>query len=95
MTSMAGGAGDKTGNRYEHLWTALRFADLIEGPQIASDSNHQVAAALVSNSRLILRALSGVSKQKMMPKIGPLIGFILKEFSPRRIIKSRSIEISN
>lgn len=31
MTSMVGGAADKTGNRYEHLWTALRLADLLEG----------------------------------------------------------------
>jgi hypothetical protein len=31
MTALAGGAADKTGNRYEHLWTALRVADLLQG----------------------------------------------------------------
>lgn len=31
MTSMAGGAADKAGNRYEHLWTAQRVAELLEG----------------------------------------------------------------
>ena len=31
MTAMAGGAADKGGNRYEHLWTTLRVADLLDG----------------------------------------------------------------
>jgi hypothetical protein len=31
MTTMGGGAADKSGNRYEYLWTALRIADLLEG----------------------------------------------------------------
>jgi hypothetical protein len=31
MTSMPGGAADKAGNRYEHLWTSYRVADLLEG----------------------------------------------------------------
>lgn len=31
MTAMAGGAADKAGNQYEHLWTALRIADLLTG----------------------------------------------------------------
>ncbi|MCW2538489.1 MAG: hypothetical protein JWN95_214 [Frankiales bacterium] len=31
MTAMAGGAADKAGNQYEHLWTALRIAELLTG----------------------------------------------------------------
>lgn len=31
MTAIAGGAADKTGNLYEHLWTVLRVADLLHG----------------------------------------------------------------
>lgn len=31
MTSMPGGAADKAGNHYEHLWTSNRLADLLEG----------------------------------------------------------------
>ena len=31
MTSLPGGASDKAGNSYEHLWTALRVADLLSG----------------------------------------------------------------
>ncbi len=31
MTSMPGGAADKAGNRYEHLWTSYRVSDLLEG----------------------------------------------------------------
>lgn len=31
MNALAGGAADKAGGRYEHLWTALRVADLLEG----------------------------------------------------------------
>lgn len=31
MTALPGGAADKAGNRFEHLWTAQRLADLLEG----------------------------------------------------------------
>jgi hypothetical protein len=28
---MPGGAADKAGNSYEHLWTAMRIAELLDG----------------------------------------------------------------
>lgn len=31
VTAMRGGAADKAGNRYEHLWVALRMAELMDG----------------------------------------------------------------
>lgn len=31
MTALPGGASDKAGNIYEHLWTAMRVADLLHG----------------------------------------------------------------
>jgi hypothetical protein len=31
LTSLPGGAADKSGNRYEHWWTAVRIADVLEG----------------------------------------------------------------
>ena len=31
VTAMPGGAADKAGNRYEHLWVVLRITDMLEG----------------------------------------------------------------
>jgi hypothetical protein len=31
VTSLAGGAADKAGNRYEHWWTVFRIGDVLEG----------------------------------------------------------------